>query len=62
ALRFSWEVLVRLGQVETANDVLMLAVERMKLFLEKNQDPLIQEMYLAQPHHYVLWQAWQERN
>ena len=59
--RFTWEALVALGLTTKANEVLSLAAQVMQLYLDKNSDPAMQEMYLRQPHHRVLWAAWQEK-
>ena len=58
--RFIWEVLVALEQIAEANEVLGLAARVMQDYLDKSSDPAMQELYLRQPHHRVLWAGWQE--
>jgi tetratricopeptide (TPR) repeat protein len=60
--RFTWEVLIALGQTSEADDVLTLAVQVMQDYLDKNSDHALREMYLRQPHHRILWAAWQKGN
>jgi predicted ATPase len=55
--RFTWEVLVALGQPEEAAHLLALARQIMQAYLAKNSDPALQELYLSQPHHRQLWTA-----
>ena len=55
---FTWEVLVALGKTADADHVLTLAAQVMQEYLDKTGDPAMQEMYLNQPHHKVLWAAW----
>lgn len=59
--RFTWEVLVALDQPEESYRLLALAGQIMQDYLDKNSDPALQEMYLRQPHHQVLWAAWLAR-
>jgi tetratricopeptide (TPR) repeat protein len=58
---FIWDVLIALGQIGEAKGVLSLAIQAMQDYLNKNSDPTTQAMYLGQPHHQVLWVAWQQR-
>jgi len=58
AFRFTWETLVALEQTAEADQVLALAAQIMQSHLDKNDDPALQEIYLDQPHHKVLWAAW----
>jgi len=58
--RYTWEVWVALSEIAIADEVLALAAALMQDYLDKNPDPAVQEMYLCQPHHAVVWQAWQE--
>ena len=55
---FTWDVLVTLGQTREADEVFTLAVQIMQDYLDKNSDTVLQEMYLNQPYHRLLWQAW----
>lgn len=57
---FTWDVLVALGQNIDADQVLTLATYVIQDYLDKNSDRELQAMYLSQPHHQVLWTAWQE--
>jgi len=59
AFHVTWELLVALEQADQARHVLTLAVQTIQAYLDQNSDSALQEMYLDQPHHKVLWQAWQ---
>ena len=60
--RLMWEVWVGLGQMDKAQHILTLAVEAMQQYLDTiSDDTAAQAMYLGQPHHKLLWQAWQDR-
>ena len=61
AFHYMWKVLATLGQSAEANKMLNLAAQIMQDYLDKNSEPAIQEMYLRQPHHRVLWAAWLAR-
>lgn len=57
---FIWGVLRELARREAAHWVLQLAAQIMQAYLDKNHDLGLQAMYLQQPHHRVLWAAWQD--
>jgi tetratricopeptide (TPR) repeat protein len=57
--RFLWELLIALNQTTRAAEVLALAAQVIQDNLDMNPDAVWQAMYLNQPHHRVLWQAWQ---
>ena len=59
--RFTWDVWLGLGEAAKADQVLALAADIIQDYLDKNDDPDMQAMYLRQPHHAVLWEAWQEK-
>ncbi|HSH05750.1 MAG TPA: tetratricopeptide repeat protein [Anaerolineae bacterium] len=59
ALRFAWEVLTTLGHPTAPHALLTLAIDYINKHLAKNNDPQQQERYLQQPHHHILWTAWQ---
>ena len=61
AFRFIWETLTELGESSMADEVLTLAAQVIREYLDKNYDPVMREMYLDQPHHAVLWTAWKEK-
>ena len=54
----TWEVLHKLGLRAAADRIVTYAVEVMQNYLNKNSDPTLQDMYLGQPYHRVLWRAW----
>ena len=54
----TWQALSTLNKMIDANEVLSLAAQVMQDYLDNNSDPAMQEMYLRQPHHQVLWAAW----
>lgn len=58
AFRFTWEVLLTLDQRSDADEVLSQAAQIIRAYLDKNDDSDAQDLYLRQPHHRVLWQAW----
>jgi len=58
--RFTWETLETLGESAAANGVLKRAVESIQGYLERTETAEEQAMYLKQPHHGVLWAAWQK--
>ena len=60
-LHFTWQVSQTLGLAEK-NEVLLAAIQVMQRYLNHEPDPAIQNIYLQQPHHQALWQAWQEHN
>ncbi|MCA9936656.1 MAG: tetratricopeptide repeat protein, partial [Anaerolineales bacterium] len=55
---FLWDVLMALDLIAAAQTTLQLAAEKMQIYLSQNDDPGLQEMYLRQLHHRVLWAAW----
>jgi tetratricopeptide (TPR) repeat protein len=59
--RFFWEVWTALREAVKADQVLAMAANVIQDYLDKNNDPEVQAMYLRQPHHAVLWEAWQEK-
>jgi hypothetical protein len=59
--RYTWETLTGIGEISLADDVLMLASQTIQDCLDKNRDPALQEIYLARPHHAVIWEAWEEK-
>ncbi len=60
AFNYTWNVLISLGQSNDAENVLKIASQIIQDYLENNPDPALQEMYLSQPHHQMLWNAWQD--
>jgi class 3 adenylate cyclase/tetratricopeptide (TPR) repeat protein len=57
--RFAWEVWIGLGEREKALAVLRPSAKILQAYLAQNSAPSLQQMYLNQPHHHVLWAAWQ---
>lgn len=57
AFRFTRQVLTALAHPQ-ADDVLARAVQVIQAQVENISDPGGRQMYLAQPHHRVLWTAW----
>ena len=58
---FTWAALKGLGEDAAADKVLALAAALIQDFLDKHPGSAAKEMFLRQPHHAALWQAWQEK-
>lgn len=56
---FTWQVLMELAHPQ-AEEVLATGAQVIQAQVDKISDPEQRQMYLAQPHHRTLWQAWQE--
>ena len=61
AFRFIWEALISLDQNSEADRVLTQAAQIIGDYLAKNEEPDLQATYLSQPHHRVLWEAWERK-
>ena len=58
AFHFAWQVCRGL-EMSQADEVLAAATQVMQTYLDNQPDPAAQTVYLQQPHHQALWQAWQ---
>ncbi|MEM7344347.1 MAG: tetratricopeptide repeat protein [Chloroflexota bacterium] len=59
--RIIWEVLTTLQRSAEAAHVLSLAAQIIQDYLNHSHDSEKRALYLAQPHHQFLWQAWQTK-
>jgi len=62
AFHFTWETVTALGDFAAAAEVLVHAAAIIQAFVAKNVDTAAQAMYLQQPHHAILWKAWQAKS
>ena len=55
----TWRVCQGLA-LDQENDVLAAAVNVMQLYLDNQDDPETRAIYLKQPYHLLLWEAWEK--